>query len=165
VARKRDSGAEAAAVLIRKYATADLSAVFTVCRRSAEAAQWSEKGFEQAASSGQLILVAESAPDVSAAARICGFLVARVVSGEAELLNMAVDSGHRRKGLGSKLLAAAAKEAVGQRAKRIYLEVRESNQATISFYERHGFHRSGERTAYYKNPTENAVLMAKELTG
>lgn len=149
---------------IRKYSSSDLAAVFSISRRSPEAAQWTENGFEQAASSGQLILVAEGPAHGLNEARICGFLVARVVAGEAELLNIAVDAGNRRKGLGSKLLAAAAKEAAAQQAERMYLEVRESNQAAISFYERHGFRKNGQRTGYYKNPTEKAVLMEK-LTG
>ena len=37
----------------------------------------------------------------------------------------------RRKGLGSKLLAGAAKEAEALQASRMYLEVRESNEAAI----------------------------------
>jgi ribosomal-protein-alanine acetyltransferase len=97
--------------------------------------------------------------------RVCGFLVARVVAGEAELLNMAVDRKDRRKGLGSKLLAAAMREAAAQQATRMYLEVRESNRAAISFYLRHGFRNSGQREGYYQNPTENAVLMENKLTG
>jgi ribosomal-protein-alanine acetyltransferase len=164
VAPEPKSGAEAAGLSIRKYGSGDLSAVLSVCRRSPEAAQWSEKGFKEAGSSGQLILVAEVAAGDSARARVCGFLVAGVVAGEAELLNMAVDTADRRKGLGSKLLAAAATEAARQQAQRMYLEVRESNLAAISFYEKHGFRKSGEREGYYKNPTENAVLMEK-LTG
>lgn len=148
--------------MIRKYASTDLEAILSICRRSPEAAQWTEDGFEPAASSGQVMLV--GGDGAGAAARVCGFLVARVVAGEAQLLNMAVDAKDRRKGLGSKLLAAAAQEAQSQQAKRMYLEVRESNQAAISFYQRHGFRKSGQRAEYYRNPTENAVLMEKKLT-
>jgi ribosomal-protein-alanine acetyltransferase len=163
VAREGEGRTAAAAVSIRKYTSADLAAVLSICQQSPEAAQWSENGFEQAASSGQLMLVGELG--AGAGARVCGFLVARVTAGEAELLNMAVDATDRRKGLGSKLLAGAAKEAAALRASRMYLEVRESNEAAISFYERHGFRKNGQRAGYYENPTENAVLMAKELTG
>lgn len=165
MAPEPESGAGAAGLSIRKYGSGDLSAVLSVCRRSPEAAQWSEKGFEEAGSSGQLILVAEVAAGDSARARVCGFLVAGVVAGEAELLNMAVDAADRRKGLGSKLLAGAAKEAEARQASRMYLEVRESNEAAISLYERHGFRKNGQRAGYYQNPTENAVLMEKKLTG
>lgn len=149
--------------MIRKYASTDREAVLSICRRSPEAAQWTENGFEQAASSGQVILVGEVGEGV--AARVCGFLVARVIVGEAELLNMAIDTANRRKGLGSKLLAAAEKTAAAEGTKRMYLEVRESNRAAISFYGRHGFRKNGERAGYYQNPTENAVLMEKKLTG
>jgi ribosomal-protein-alanine acetyltransferase len=150
----------------RKYASGDLEAILSICRRSPETAQWSDSGFEQAYLSGQMILVAEVAAEIPAevAARVCGFLVARVTAGEAELLNMAVGAADRRKGLGSKLLAAAAKEAEALQASRMYLEVRESNEAAISFYERHGFRKSGQRAGYYQNPAENAVLMEKRLT-
>lgn len=148
--------------MIREYASSDLEAVLSICRNSPEAAQWTEAGFEQAAASGQMMLVGEVG--VGAAARVGGFLVARVIAGEAELLNMAVDAKDRRKGLGSKLLAEAAKAAAAQQAKRMYLEVRESNQAAISFYQRHGFGKNGQRTGYYQNPTENALVMEK-LTG
>ena len=148
--------------MIRKYASLDLEAVLSISRSSPEAAQWTEDSFKQVASSGQLMLVGEVG--TGAAARICGFLVARVVAGEAELLNMAVDAKDRRKGLGSKLLAAAVREVGARQGKRMYLEVRESNQAAISFYERHGFRKNGQRVNYYQNPTENALVMEK-LTG
>jgi ribosomal-protein-alanine acetyltransferase len=163
VAREGEDGAAAAAVSIRKYTSADLPAVLSICRQCPEAAQWSENGFAQAYLSGQMILVAEVAGEIPAevAARVCGFLAAQVTIGEAELLNMAVDDEHRRKGLGSKLLAVALKEALSKQAARMYLEVRESNLAAISFYARHGFRKSGQRAGYYLNPTENAVLMEK----
>jgi ribosomal-protein-alanine acetyltransferase len=160
LAQEGEAGSNA--VSIRKYASRDLAVLLSVCRRAPEAAQWTEDGFQQAVSSGQVMLVAEVG--TGEAARFCGFLVARAVAGEVELLNMAVDAVDRRKGLGSKLLAAAAKEVAWRQAKRIHLEVRESNQVAISFYGRHGFRKSGERRSYYQNPTENAVLMEKKLT-
>lgn len=163
MSRGSEIGPETAGTVIRKYASRDLEEILAICRRSPEAAQWSESAFEHAALSGQVILVAEVG--IAAAARVCGFLVARVTDGEAELLNMAVDAGHRRKRLGTKLLAAAGKEADALLASRMYLEVRESNEAAISFYDRHGFRKNGQRAGYYQNPTENAVLMEKKVTG
>ena len=162
-----ETGRDPAGTAIRKYASGDLEAILSICRRCPEAAQWSESGFAQAYLSGPMILVAELAAEIptEVKARVCGFLAARVTAGEAELLNMAVDAADRRKGLGSKLLAAAATEAEALEASRMYLEVRESNQAAISFYERYGFRKNGLRAGYYQNPTENAVLMEKKLTG
>ena len=43
------------------------------------------------------------------------------------------------------------------------LEVRESNCKAISLYDKLNFEKVGLRKNYYKNPTENAVLMTKYL--
>jgi ribosomal-protein-alanine N-acetyltransferase len=93
--------------------------------------------------------------------QICGFLVARITGDEAEILNAAVDPAHRRKGIGSALLTTAISSAQAQNAKTIYLEVRESNSAAVSFYQRHGFEKTAQRRGYYSSPTENAVVMKK----
>jgi ribosomal-protein-alanine N-acetyltransferase len=62
-------------------------------------------------------------------------------------------------------LLEALAECRELRIKKVFLEVRESNVPAISFYEKHGFVRSGRRPAYYQSPTEAAVLMMRELTG
>ena len=87
--------------MIREYLPADVDAIFAICKASPEAAQWAKENYERAEANGQIILVAEDA------GKILGFLVARVVAKEAEILNMAVDPGHRRQGTGSMLLLAA----------------------------------------------------------
>ena len=145
--------------MIREYLPADGDAIFAICKASPEAAQWARENYERAEANGQIILVAEDA------GKILGFLVARVVANEAEILNMAVDPGHRRQGTGSILLLAAEEQTRTHGAKQIYLEVRESNAVAQTFYEKHGFRKAGSRTKYYVSPTENAVLMEKKVTG
>ena len=143
---------------IRPYQFSDAEAVAEICRQSPEAAQWPKESYEQAHSSGQIVLIAEIN------AQVCGFLVARITGDEAEILNTAIDPAHRRKGIGSRLLTRAISEAQAHNTKSIYLEVRESNRAAISFYDRHGFAKTAERHGYYSTPTENALVM-KKLTG
>jgi ribosomal-protein-alanine acetyltransferase len=140
---------------VRPFQPGDSEAVSEICRHSPQAAQWPKESYDQAHSSGQIVLIAEIN------GRICGFLLARVIADEAEILNMAVDTAYRRKRTGSALLSAAISAAQAQNAKNIYLEVRESNSAAISFYRRHGFEKSNERRGYYRSPTENAVVMKK----
>jgi len=140
---------------VRPFRPADTEAVSEICRHSPEAAQWPKESYEQAHSSGQIVLIVEIN------GQICGFLIARVTGDEAEILNMAVDTAHRRKGIGSALLSATISAARAQSAKNIYLEVRESNSAATSFYRRHGFEKLTERRGYYSSPTENAVVMKK----
>ena len=143
---------------VRRYQPGDGEAVSEICRQSPQAAQWSKESYDQAHSCGQIILTAELN------GQVCGFLVARIIGDEAEILNMAVDKLHRRHGIGSGLLTAAISAAQVQNAQNIYLEVRESNSAAISFYGQHGFEKASERRGYYSRPTENAVVM-KKLTG
>jgi ribosomal-protein-alanine acetyltransferase len=140
---------------IRRYQPGDSEAVSEICRHSPEAAQWPKETYDQAHSSGQLLLIAELN------GQICGFLVARIAGNEAEILNAAVDTAHRRQGVGTALLEAAVTTAQARDAKNVYLEVRESNSAAISFYSQHGFQKTAERRQYYSRPTENAVVMKK----
>ncbi len=143
---------------VRQYRPGDSEAVSEICRRSPQAAQWPKESYDQAHSSGQIILIAELNGQVS------GFLVVRIIGGEAEILNAAVDPAVRRKGIGTGLLSTAVSSARARNAKSIYLEVRESNSAAISFYRQHGFEKTAKRRQYYSSPTENAVVM-KKLTG
>jgi len=145
----------AAVLKVRPYQPADSEAIYEICGQSPEAAQWPKESYEQAHSSGQIVLIAERG------ARVCGFLVARIAGDEAEILNTAVDLTYRRKGTGTLLLNAAISEAQAHNVKSIYLEVRESNSAAIAFYGRQGFAKTAERHAYYSGPTENAVVMKK----
>jgi ribosomal-protein-alanine N-acetyltransferase len=140
---------------IRPSHPGDAQALSEICRQSPEAAQWPKESYEQAPYSGHIVLVGEIN------GQIRGFLVARIIGDEAEILNTAVDPAHRREGLGSGLLKAAISEAQAQLAKNIYLEVRESNRAAIAFYTKHGFAKSAERRGYYSSPTANAVVMKK----
>jgi len=144
-------------LIVRRYQLGDGEAVSQICRQSPQAAQWSKESYDQAYSSGQIVLTVE--PN----GQVCGFLVARIIGDEAEILNMAVDKPHRRHGIGSTLLNAAISAAQAKNAKTIYLEVRESNSGAISFYGQHGFEKASERRGYYSRPTENAVVMKKRL--
>jgi len=53
------------------------------------------------------------------------------------------------------LLSRAANEG----ARRVLLEVRESNQVARAFYDRWGFKASGRRRRYYRDPVEDAILL------
>jgi ribosomal-protein-alanine N-acetyltransferase len=61
------------------------------------------------------------------------------------------------------LVRAFAREAGVRGARRLYLEVRVSNVGAQRFYDRLGFRLVGHRTAYYRNPREDALAMAADL--
>ena len=67
------------------------------------------------------------------------------------LLGMGVDRGHRRHGLGARLIAHAAQWAAGIPALEwVDLQVLSVNQPAIHLYERSGFVRTGETTDMFR---------------
>jgi ribosomal-protein-alanine N-acetyltransferase len=64
----------------------------------------------------------------------------------------------RRKGLGTRLLDALLAAARETHSTSVFLEVRESNAAARSLYEKAGFNQTDRRKSYYTNPPEDAIL-------
>jgi ribosomal-protein-alanine N-acetyltransferase len=146
-------------VAIRALRPDDVAAVTKILAEAPEAAAWSAKGIAEAVAwGGGLGLVGESEGEVT------GVLMGRWTGNEAEILNIAVTPERRRRGEGGALLKAALDEFRSRGATRVFLEVRESNQAATAFYTKHGFSKMGHRPAYYREPEEAAVLMEKILT-
>ncbi len=94
---------------------------------------------------------------------IVGFGCMYTVLDEAQIMNIAVAPDVRRMGVASKLMDVIISEAKARCASVIMLEVRESNQGAIGLYSKFGFEKVGVRKNYYRNPTENAILMDKSL--
>lgn len=82
--------------------------------------------------------------------------------GEAHLLNVAVAAAYRRRGYGEMLLKDAIREARRTASDRIVLEVRTSNVAAISLYEKFGFKKITQRRRYYADG-EDADIMIKDI--
>ena len=145
--------------LIRRFEASDAGAVGEILASSPQAAAWTVKSLEQLNKRGELGWVIEEKN------KVVGFLVARAIVAEAEILNLCIAPEKRRSGLAEALLNTAVAELRRTRVDRLFLEVRESNTPAISFYEKHQFRETGRRPGYYRDPDEAAVLMMKELTG
>ena len=145
--------------LIRRFEASDAGAIGEILASSPQAAAWTVKSLEQLNKRGELGWVIEEKK------KVVGFLVARAIVAEAEILNLCVAPEKRRSGLAEALLNTAVAELRRTRVDRLFLEVRESNTPAISFYEKHQFRETGRRPGYYRDPDEAAVLMMKELTG
>lgn len=94
-----------------------------------------------------------------------GFLLARAVAGEAEILSLGVRPDRRRRGIGRALLAGAVAEAAAAGAARLYLEVAADNAAGRALYLAHGFAQIGCRTRYYRRlaGAVDALVLARAL--
>ena len=82
---------------------------------------------------------------------------------EFELLDLATDPGQRRRGVASSLITELIHTARARAGSAVFLEVRSSNQAARSLYEKHGFRVVHERKNYYRDPVENALCMRLDL--
>ncbi len=91
--------------------------------------------------------------------QIIGFLCARVVQGEADLLNFGVLENHRRTGVGNLLFEALMEILSGCGKGELWLEVRESNSDAVRFYTRRGFSLVQNRKNFYTDPVENALVL------
>lgn len=82
-----------------------------------------------------------------------------LVAGEAQVTRVAVASGERERGLGTKLMAALINRAWQQGAEAMTLEVRAGNTAAQKMYLTCGFRCEGVRPGYYADNHEDAVIM------
>ena len=97
-------------------------------------------------------LVAEVDGDVVA------YAAASIVADVAELQRIAVDRGHRRRGLAAGLLDAVTGLARTAGAERLLLEVREDNEDALAFYAASGFDEIDRRRRYYRDGATAVVL-------
>lgn len=78
-----------------------------------------------------------------------GYFLGAVSFEEAELYRVAVLPEYRRSGIGKRLMERFMESVF--KAERVFLEVRESNEAAIRLYESCGFEVCGRRKKYYGN--------------
>lgn len=96
--------------------------------------------------------------------RVAGYIGVYVVYESCFITNIAVYPEFRRKGVGRALIKTAMVTAGSMGADFISLEVRKTNYAAISLYESLGFEEMGLRKNFYRNPTEDALIMTKIFT-
>jgi [ribosomal protein S18]-alanine N-acetyltransferase len=150
-----DSRSEEVNIRIRRMMAGDLRACAEILRESSGAARWSQEALENSLENkGTLALVSEQDGEVT------GLIVGAKVGDEGEILNLAVKDGCRRKGVGKTLVEEILVPWAASNLGRIFLEVRESNSAALELYDGLGFRRVGRRAKYYRNPEEDALVLA-----
>lgn len=119
---------------------------------------WNEKDFAEAVVYSQAeVYVCESD------AEMLGYVILYHAADEGEVPSIAVRPSARRRGVGSFLLRELMGKGGELGVRKIFLEVRESNEPAQGLYESAGFLRVGVRKDFYDNPREDAMIMVKEL--
>lgn len=146
-----------AAVKIRWLEVHDIDVVLQIQTQCRDASPWSRNDYEA--------LVRDAAPCFVAEidGRIAGFLAARKLTDELEILNLAVTLAHRRQGMATQLLREAMQWAAENGISKVCLEARASNVAARNFYTSRGFLATGKRPNYYRDPAEDALLLTAPI--
>lgn len=144
-------------VSVRRATLTDLDAVLQVQQASPGATAWSRADYQSFLAESDGIFLVAVAPAV------IGFLTARVVSDELEILNLAVEPAHRARGVAARLLGQTLAEARARHVRSAWLEVRASNQRALAFYRSFGFQEVSSRPRYYRNPEEDAIVCRRSL--
>ena len=133
----------------------DIAAMVTI-EKAVNLSPWSQASFQESLDK-HFITVMEYNNS------LIGYVIHSQVFDEVELLNIAIDPQHQKKGLGTKMLNQLINSCRAV-AKCIYLEVRASNQPAISLYKKSGFKQTGVRKNYYPldRGREDAVVMTYE---
>lgn len=92
-----------------------------------------------------------------------GFILMRVIGGEAEILAIGVLPEAQGTGIGTFLLGAMLEKA----ASTVFLDVAADNEAALNLYKSRGFKVVGRRSAYYKRADGTRVdsLTMKRVLG
>jgi ribosomal-protein-alanine acetyltransferase len=143
---------------IRPIETRDIDAVMAIQLGSPETAQWTLWDYERVAHGEMAGWVAVEEGEVR------GFLVGRQVVEDLEILNFAVHSEARRRGVGTALLATVIEWGKSLGLENALLEVRASNVAALQFYERHDFRATARRLRYYTAPVEDALVLSRRVS-
>ena len=120
---------------------------------------WTEKNFLDCLRKEYYCLIQEFDNEVS------GFAIQTISLDESHLLNIGIREEFRNRGLGQDLLDQIVHASKSMGSKKIFLEVRVSNEPAIELYSKSGFKRVSIRKSYYRLPDgrEDALVMSKRL--
>ena len=119
---------------------------------------WSEEGILEAYRLGTRFFVAETGK------MLIGYIGIKAVVDEGYITNIAVFPEFRRKGVAADLLNKVFDYAKEKRLSFVSLEVRPSNNAAVSLYQKTGFKEEGRRKDFYRLPREDALIMTKRFS-
>jgi [ribosomal protein S18]-alanine N-acetyltransferase len=151
-------GAGAGSVDLRKLELHDLNDIERIERESYPT-PWSRSMF-----AGEL--AKPSSLSLGAFDRETGALVGYLVISRYvdawHVMNVAVTSEHRRRGIARALLERLFEVTSVDERRGYTLEVRVSNEGAIKLYEQLGFRSSGIRRGYYTDNREDALIMWRD---
>ena len=152
---------ESAAARFLPIGLADLDTLVAI-EAAAYPFPWSRGNFADSLNAGYL-----ARKRVDAADQWLGYFIAMPGVQEVHLLNLTVTPEHQRCGHALAMLGELVRESLALDARRLWLEVRASNERAQALYRRYGFRDVGLRRGYYPAGAlarENAIVMSLNLS-
>ena len=118
---------------------------------------WSQNAVIDSINCGNTFFVAKKDGELA------GYLSLNTVLDEGYINNIAVTKKYRKMGVATLLLNRLMRFSKEKQLSFVSLEVRASNQAAISLYSKFNFEEIGTRRNFYKNPTEDAIIMTRRF--
>ncbi len=141
---------------LRPLTTDDLSAILEL-DQACFGGLWTIEGYQRELDSPNSELLGLFSPLSSI--KLLGMGCFWSIVDEAHITILAIHPRYHRQGLGQTLLYALLKTACDRGLERATLEVRASNLAAISLYQKFGFKTAGRRRRYYKDNGEDALIL------
>jgi ribosomal-protein-alanine N-acetyltransferase len=116
---------------------------------------WSERSVRDCIGGTGMCFVARDESGVIA------YMIGSLIAPEGEIYRIAVKEEKRKRGIGYRLLDFAVKTERGRGLETLFLEVRSQNTAARNLYRAYGFEEISVRKNYYRDPTDDAVIMLK----
>lgn len=145
-------------IQIRNATTDDLNEIVEVENITYPNHHWSKEDYEKELTNN----LAHYRCAVNSENKILGHYGFWQIFEEAHIVTIEVLPEYRKQKIATALMINLVDECYKQMIKYITLEVRESNIAAISLYEKFGFSTIGMRKKYYQDNDENALIMFTE---
>jgi len=143
---------------LRKLELGDLNAIEAIERESYPT-PWSRSMFASELAKPSSLSLGAFDQDSGA---LVGYLVISRYVDAWHVMNVAVTTAYRRRGVARALLDRLFAETGGDEHRGYTLEVRVSNEGAIKLYEALGFVSRGVRRGYYTDNREDALIMWRD---
>jgi len=143
--------------IIRKVKKSDIDAVYRIEKKQVFSS-WKRNYFEDELSNdlSSFYIIEDFISN-----EIIGYIIFWIIDDIAELHSIAIDEKYKRKGYAAELMRYMFDTVKSENVNEIFLEVRVSNKAAVSLYEKLEFIKINSRKNYYKNPVEDAFVFKK----
>ncbi|MBE9207241.1 ribosomal protein S18-alanine N-acetyltransferase [Nostoc sp. LEGE 06077] len=143
-------------LILRSLTIDDLSAILEL-DQACFGGLWTMEGYQRELDSPNSELLGLFSPLSSI--KLLGMGCFWSIVDEAHITILAIHPQYHRQGLGQALLYALLKTSGDRGLERATLEVRASNLAAISLYQKFGFKTAGLRRRYYQDNGEDALIL------